>query len=152
MKKALVEGRGGDTERSRVLDIARGSPWPRRYTGRALRNEFLDRWRHREEELQADAVARQAYQDAAARDDLDVIPVWASEAVDLISEVESAAALVEILVSTPRGHWPERAKSEAKPSQNPRRRSVGHLELLRAGARRGPRLRTLPLRPRARFG
>lgn len=99
VKKALVEGRGGDTERSRVLDIARGSPWPRRYTGRALRNEFLDRWRDREEELQADAVARQEYQDAAARDDLDVIPVWASEAVDLISEVESAAALVEILVS-----------------------------------------------------
>lgn len=95
--KALVEGRGGDTERSRVLDIARGSPWPRRYTARTLRNEFLDRWRDRDEELAADAAARQAYQEAAARDDIGVIPVWAGEAVDLITSVESAAALVEIL-------------------------------------------------------
>jgi nitronate monooxygenase len=26
--KAIVDGRGEDTERSRVLDIARGAPWP----------------------------------------------------------------------------------------------------------------------------
>ena len=82
-----------------MLDIARGAPWPRRYTARTLRNEFLDRWRDREEELEADTAARRAYQEAAARNDLDVIPVWASEAVDLITEVESAAALVEILAS-----------------------------------------------------
>ena len=30
--RALVEGRGQDTERSSVLDIARGSAWPTRYT------------------------------------------------------------------------------------------------------------------------
>ncbi len=43
--KALLEGRGEDTERNRVLDIARGAPWPDRYTARTLRTGFLDRWR-----------------------------------------------------------------------------------------------------------
>lgn len=41
--KALIAGRGSDTERSRVLDIARGAGWPARYTARMLRNAFLDR-------------------------------------------------------------------------------------------------------------
>jgi nitronate monooxygenase len=35
--QAIVDGRSEDTERGRVLDIARGSPWPEHYTGRALR-------------------------------------------------------------------------------------------------------------------
>ena len=33
-KKAIVDGGGEDTERSSVLDIARGSRWPLEYTGR----------------------------------------------------------------------------------------------------------------------
>jgi nitronate monooxygenase len=51
--KAIIEGRGADTERSRVFDIARGAPWPVRYTARTLRNAFLDRWRGSEAELEA---------------------------------------------------------------------------------------------------
>ncbi|MGH3617801.1 MAG: hypothetical protein ACRDQV_07225, partial [Pseudonocardiaceae bacterium] len=46
--KALIAGRGSDTERSRVLDIARGAAWPAHYTARTLRNAFLGRWRDRE--------------------------------------------------------------------------------------------------------
>ena len=36
IKKAIVEGHGEDTERSRVLDIARGSRWPATVTRAAL--------------------------------------------------------------------------------------------------------------------
>ncbi len=97
--KALIEGRGSDTERSRVLDIARGAGWPARYTARTLRNAFLDRWRDREDELSIDGAAQRAYTDAAARGDPDVIPVWASEAVDLITEVGSATDLVAALAA-----------------------------------------------------
>ncbi len=43
--KAIIEGGGEDTERSRVSDIARGSPWPSKYPARTLRNAFFDRWR-----------------------------------------------------------------------------------------------------------
>jgi nitronate monooxygenase len=95
--KAILEGKGGDTERSRILDIARGAPWPERYAARTLRNAFLDRWRGREAELDADAEARQAYRQAAERRDLAVVPVWASEAIDLITELASATDLVGTL-------------------------------------------------------
>jgi hypothetical protein len=63
-------GRRADTERSRVLDIARGSRWPAKYTARTLGHPFLAEWRGREDSLAADPAARQAYQDGVARGDL----------------------------------------------------------------------------------
>jgi len=97
--KALVDGRGDDTERSRVLDIARGAPWPERYTARTLRNTFLDRWRGREAELEASDEAKADYRTAADRADLSVIPVWAGEAVDLITDLPAAADLVALITT-----------------------------------------------------
>jgi nitronate monooxygenase len=97
--KALLDAQGKDTERSRVLDIARGAPWPDRYLARTLRNRFLDTWRGREAELLDDAAAQQGYREAAARDDLDVAPVWVGQAVDLITTVEPAGDLVATLAA-----------------------------------------------------
>lgn len=97
--KAIVEGRGEDTERNRVLDIARGSRWPARYTARTLGHPFLDGWRGREDQLAATPEARQAYQDALARGEIPALPQWASEAVDLIDDLPSAADLVGTLAA-----------------------------------------------------
>jgi nitronate monooxygenase len=97
--KAIIEGRGEDTERSRALDIARGSPWPSKYPARTLGRPFLERWRDREDELAADDDAKAAYQDGVARGDLPPLPVWASEAVDLINDLPSAADLVGALAA-----------------------------------------------------
>jgi nitronate monooxygenase len=79
-----------------VLDIAQGSRWPAKYPGRTLGHPFLDEWRGREDELTADAGARQVYREAVARGDLPQ-PVWAGEAVDLIADLPSAADLVNAL-------------------------------------------------------
>jgi nitronate monooxygenase len=95
--KAIIEGRGEDTERSRILDIARGAPWPENYPARTMRNAFLDRWRGREAELEADEEAQASFRADADRGDMGVVPVWASEAIDLITDVPSAATLVQIL-------------------------------------------------------
>ncbi|HWG63143.1 MAG TPA: nitronate monooxygenase [Streptosporangiaceae bacterium] len=97
-KKAIIEGRGEETERSSVLDIARGSAWPARYTARTLGHPFLGQWRGRDAELAADPEARQAYQDGVARGELPR-PVWASQAIDLISDLPSAADLVAVLAA-----------------------------------------------------
>jgi nitronate monooxygenase len=97
--KAIIEGSGRDTERSTVLDIARGSRWPSKYPARTLRHPFLDEWRGREDELAADPAARRAYQDGIARGDLPPLPVWASEAIDLIDDLPSAADLVGALTA-----------------------------------------------------
>jgi nitronate monooxygenase len=96
---AIVAQTGDDTERSRVLDIARGAPWPRQYTARTLRNVFLERWRGREDELADDDAARRAYAEAASTGDLAVIPVWGREAIDLIRDVPSATDLVPAIVA-----------------------------------------------------
>ena len=92
--KAIIDAAGEDTERSRVSDIARGSTWPARYPARTLRNSFFDRWYGREDLLAADSAAQQAYQDAVASGDLPPEPIWASEAIDLITEPASAADIV----------------------------------------------------------
>ena len=97
--QAIIRGRGEETERSRVLDVARGTPWPERYPGRSLRNDFLDAWRGKEAELERDDDARARFREAAARGDLSAAPVWASEAIDLITEVAPAADIVARLAA-----------------------------------------------------
>jgi nitronate monooxygenase len=99
VSKAIVDGRGADTERTRVLDIARGSGWPARYTARVLRNAYVERWRGREEELVDDPEALRAYGQALDENDIDAISIWCSEAIDLINEMDSATDLVRRLAS-----------------------------------------------------
>jgi nitronate monooxygenase len=97
--KAIVDGRGEDTERNRILDIARGSAWPVRYTARTLPHPYLDRWRDREADLAADPQAQADYQAEVARGAIPPQPVWAGEAVDLITDLPSAADLVPALAA-----------------------------------------------------
>jgi nitronate monooxygenase len=92
--EAIVAGRAEDTERNRVLDLARGSAWPERYTARTLGHPYLDRWRGREADLAADPGARLSYEDDVARGVIPALPRWAGESVDLITDVPSAADLV----------------------------------------------------------
>ncbi len=99
LAKAIVEGRGEDTERSTVLDIARGCNWPSKYPARTLGHPFLEMWRGREDDLAADADAKVAYQDGVERGELPPLPAWASEAADLINELSPAAELVETLAA-----------------------------------------------------
>ncbi|MEV6544159.1 nitronate monooxygenase [Streptomyces sp. NPDC051665] len=96
---AIIQARGEDTERNSILDIARNSPWPRKYTARTLGHPFLDEWRGRETELTTDPQARHAYQVALAQGDIPPLPVWAGEAVDLINDLPSAADLVNSLAT-----------------------------------------------------
>jgi nitronate monooxygenase len=96
-KKAIVDGSGEDTERSAVLDIARGSRWPREYTGRTMAHPFLDEWRDREDELAASPRAKRDYQRGVASGALPPKPVWASQAIDLITGLPPAAEVVTTL-------------------------------------------------------
>jgi len=94
-KARLVTARGDDTARTRVFDIVRDYAWPAPYTGRALRNAFMDRWHGREDALSAALdVERTRYRDAVDDDDFATALVWAGEAVDLVTSVEPAATLV----------------------------------------------------------
>ena len=94
-KERIVAARGGDTRRTRVFDVVRQHRWPERYTGRALRNAFLERWESRENDLDAAlGTETPAFTAATRRGDFDTAMVWAGEGVDLISDVAPAAELV----------------------------------------------------------
>jgi nitronate monooxygenase len=95
--KAIVDGSGEDTQRSRIADLLRGSPWPSRYPGRTLRDRLTDQWQGREAELEADPGAVQAYRAAIEQGELPPTPVWASQAIDLITGLIPAADLVGLL-------------------------------------------------------
>lgn len=97
--KAIIECGGEDTRRSRVSDIARGAQWPSRYAARTIRNAFFDQWHGREDEFAADTAAQQAYRDAVRRGELPPEPVWASEAIDLVTEPSAAADIVTALAT-----------------------------------------------------
>ena len=94
-KERIVEAEGGQTQRTRVFDAVRRYEWPDGYTGRALRNLFLERWDGREGDLTAalDTEGR-VFQEAVREGDFDTAMVWAGEAVDLIASVADAGELV----------------------------------------------------------
>jgi nitronate monooxygenase len=94
-KQRIVQAHGGQTGRTRVFDIVRGYAWPAPYTGRALRNDFMQQW-HGGEQMLGEQLgpARAAYAVAAHDADFDTALVWAGEAAGLIHGIESASTLV----------------------------------------------------------
>jgi nitronate monooxygenase len=81
-KRRIVAARETETVHTRVFDVAKGIPWPPEYPGRALRDEFTDRWHGREDEL-------------VAAGEQDVSYVYAGAAVGAIEDVPPAGELVE---------------------------------------------------------
>jgi nitronate monooxygenase len=99
-KRRIVEARGGEaTVRGIVCDIARNNVWPAPFTGRVLRNEFLDQWAGRERELmQLHTTEGKRYADARFSNDFDTAAVIAGEACGLIGQVMPAAEVVRTIV------------------------------------------------------
>ncbi len=95
-KERIVAARGSETKRTEVFDLVRGLRWPEDYTGRALRNDFLERWDGWEEKLAtAPDSEAEAFRQAEQNGETDIAMVWCGEAADLISDVPTAAELVQ---------------------------------------------------------
>ena len=55
-KARVVAATGDDTVLTDVFDIAIGMPWPDGVSGRAIRNQFVERWENRDDELRTWAI------------------------------------------------------------------------------------------------
>lgn len=98
--RARVRAAGGDdTVLTRAFDVAQGLPWPPRWPGRALVNDFSRTWHGREEELSRNAAAAQRVVDARRTDDLQQAPVYAGESVGLVTGERSATDVVRQLTA-----------------------------------------------------
>jgi nitronate monooxygenase len=97
-KERIAAAKGRDTERTRVFDVVRRHAWPRPYTGRAIRNRFMERWGGREDDL-GEALDEEIprFRAAVREGDFDTAMIWAGEGVDLISDVAPAGELVRRL-------------------------------------------------------
>jgi nitronate monooxygenase len=85
---------GEETVLTRAFDVAQGLAWPERWPGRALVNEFSRTWHGREDALPTDPAACRRVVDARRDDDLDQAPVYAGEAVGLVTAERSATDVV----------------------------------------------------------
>jgi nitronate monooxygenase len=98
VKEAIANAGTDDTVYTRAFDIAQRLPWPAEFGGRALRNQFSDRWAEDIEALQGEVAASPSITetvDAARRDaDVAAAPVYAGQSAGLTHGGESAADVV----------------------------------------------------------
>lgn len=94
-KEAIVASDGGDTLFDEINDIGRGSLWPNRVTGRAIRNRYTAEWEGRHDELRA-AVAEKGVREfnAAHMATPEDQPNWGGEISGIITEILPAAEVV----------------------------------------------------------
>jgi nitronate monooxygenase len=94
-QRAAITADGDATIRQTAADVAIGSDWPAEFTGRVLRNPFIERWHGREADLRAVAEAElPLYRAAWLEGRSDEVAVYAGEAVGLIHERLPAAEVV----------------------------------------------------------
>jgi nitronate monooxygenase len=99
MKARTLAAGGDETQQTRVFDVVRGAPWPAIYPGRALRNAFSAHWHGHEDALAADRPEQEKAYLAAPETDFTTRVVWAGEGVDLVTDIPSAAEIIERVVA-----------------------------------------------------
>jgi len=100
LRRTVVAHDGDATRRQVTLDIAWGMQFPAGFTGRALRNTFLERWHGREAEHRQQAEAlRPDFLAAVAAGDADEAGINIGEAIGLMDSVRPAGAIVADVVA-----------------------------------------------------
>jgi nitronate monooxygenase len=90
---ALVTARASDTVRTDVFDVIRGPAWPPGHDGRVVRNRFTERWAADPNAADAEQMYREA-----ADDDYTVRALWAGQGLDMITSIQSPAAIMASIV------------------------------------------------------
>jgi nitronate monooxygenase len=96
-RERVREATGDETVLTRAFDVAEGIAWPERWPGRALVNEFSRAWHGREDELAEDDDARQLVVEGRRTGDPATAPLYAGEAVGLVTTERSATDVVREL-------------------------------------------------------
>lgn len=96
-RERLVRGDETQTIYTHVFDVAQSKPWPHEFAGRALRNDFSDRWQGREEELRDSPAALEEFARAKNARDYSRANIYAGQSIGLTSEVRPAAEIVASL-------------------------------------------------------
>lgn len=90
-RQRLFDAADADTSYGSVFDVAQTLGWPPEYGGRALRNEYFDRWHDRLVELARDEDATRKLKLARENEDYDTAYVYAGQGVGLLGSERSVA-------------------------------------------------------------
>lgn len=94
-----IAATGDGTVRTKTLDALRGTPWPREYSFRFLKNKLSEEWAEREKEAFAAYGSLAAeYAEARAKNDTDTMAVVGGEAIGLVNDRPSAETIVKEMV------------------------------------------------------
>jgi len=103
MTDRAARSTGDDTVRTKALDALRGVHWPEEFSARVLNNKLMEQWAYREAEAAAAFGSLAAvYAEARARQDLDVVAMFAGECVGLFHDRPTAATIIERMVTQAR--------------------------------------------------
>lgn len=94
-KQKVIAADGDATIRTSVYDIVRQKDWPRGYTGRLLKNAFIEKWHGREAELRkmrAEELLK--VEEAWSAGDYDTANVTVGQAIGLVHDVPPAAEVI----------------------------------------------------------
>jgi nitronate monooxygenase len=80
-----------------VFDAAQGKPWPEEFRGRALANDFTDRWHRREQDLVQNPAALEAFRQAKLSENFAVANLYAGQSIGISNEVRPARDIVRSL-------------------------------------------------------
>jgi nitronate monooxygenase len=95
--RRLVGADETETILTSAFDRVQHKPWPAEFRGRALRNTFTEAWDGHEDDITPEAES--AFLAARSARDYAVANLYAGQTVGLVRNVESAAAIVERIVS-----------------------------------------------------
>jgi nitronate monooxygenase len=90
-RERLLAADETSTAYGRVFDVAQRLGWPEEYGGRALRNDYFDRWRDRVDELAHDEAAAGELEQARRDQDFDTAYIYAGQGAGLLREERTVA-------------------------------------------------------------
>ncbi len=96
----MVAATGDETIRTSVYDVVRGRIWPPGYTGRLMRNDFIEKWQGCEKELaQVRGEELRKVEEAQKSDDFETANVTVGETIGLVHDIPKAGDLVNRIVA-----------------------------------------------------
>ena len=90
----VIAARENETVHTHLFDRLTNTPWPDRYPGRALANEYTRTWHGREDEALADASVVAEFAAARAAGDFDKAYIYAGQAVGLLERERAVAEVI----------------------------------------------------------
>ena len=93
-RQRITEASEGDTVLTRLFDRTLGIPWPERFPGRALVNDFTRRWNERQDEAVASEEVVASLRDAVAAKDFSTAYIYAGQSVGTITAERPAAEVI----------------------------------------------------------